>query len=358
MNVMELLRGNTRDPSRATLAVRGVVGLAVLALLVTLLVLVGRGAFAEKFDATVTLDNAGGALVDGSDVRYEGVVIGRVQSIAHASERDAETGRQPVEVGVQLDPELSEDVPDNVVARVLPATVFGTSFVELVSPGASGDFLRAGQRIPQDTSQETLELQQVLDSIDQIVTALGPAELATTLHNLAQALDGNGEQLGVTIERLGSYLGRLNPEMPAVRRNLELLSSNLEAFQRYAPDLFEATDDVLVAARTLIEQERNFAALVTNGSAAFDETNALLTENEEQLISVLMTTAVTVDVLYDERDQVVAGVLAAADFGRGFTEAMSFGRYVRIDANLVLTGPQPYGAADCPTYGDLRGRGC
>lgn len=358
MKIWETLRGNSREPSTATLAIRGVVGLVLIGVIVGLLVLVGRGAFAEKFDATVQLDNAGGALNKGSDVRFNGVIVGRVEAITRSADVNEETGRQLVDVAVKFDPEISKDLPDNVQARVLPATVFGTSFVELTSPGESEEFLQAGAVIEQDTSKETLELQEVLDSIDQIVTALGPAELATTLRNLSQALDGNGEQLGQTIVRLDEYLTRLNPEMPAVRENLELLSVNLEAFERYAPDLFQATDDVLVAARTLIEQERNFTALVTNGTSFFDETNSLLTENEEQLIDVLLRTAVTVDVLYDERDQVVAGVLAAADFGRGFTEAMSYGSFLRVDADLVLSGPSAYGAADCPAYGELRGRNC
>ncbi|MDN7121790.1 MCE family protein [Nocardioides sp. ChNu-153] len=358
MSIWQVLKGNNREPAKATLVLRGTAGVVVIGMVVALLVLVGRGAFAEQFDGTVQLDNAGGALREGADVRFQGVIVGRVQSIQHGEEADADTGRAYVEVGVKFDPELSSDLPRNVQARVLPATVFGTSFVELTSPQETTEFLRAGQTIPQDNSAETLELQEVLDSIDQIVTALGPAELATTLRNLAQALDGNGEQLGRTIERLDEYLTKLNPEFPRVRRNLELLSTNLEAFQRYAPELFAATDDILVAARTLVEQERNFAAIVTNGSSAFDETRALLTENEQGLVDMLLRTAVTVDVLYDERDDVVAGVLAAADFGRGFTEAMSYGRYVRIDADLVLTGPQAYGAADCPSYGDLQGRGC
>lgn len=358
MKIWDTLRGSSRDPSTATLAVRGVVGLALIVVMVALLVLVGRGAFNERFDATVTLDNAGGALAKGSDVRFNGVVVGRVEAIDRSDDVDDETGRQLVDVAVKLEPEISKDLPADVQARVLPATVFGTSFVELTSVGESAEFLRAGAVIPQDRSEETLELQAVLDSIDQIVTALGPAELASTLRNLAEALDGNGEQLGQTIVRLDEYLTKLNPEMPAVRENLELLSVNLEAFQRYAPDLFEATDDILVAARTLIEQERNFTALVTNGRSFFDETDALLEENTDGLTEVLMTSAVFVDVLFDERDTVVEGVLAGADFGRGFTAAMSFGQFARLDANLVLDGPRPYGAADCPSYGSLRGRGC
>lgn len=358
MKIMELLRGNSREPARATLAIRGVIGIAVMAVVVGLLVLVGRGAFLERFDATVLLDNAGGSLVEGADVKYDGVVVGQVRSIGFGEPIETTAGRPSIELGVQFDPEISKDLPDDVMARVLPATVFGTSFVELVSAGTGDGLLSEGQTIAQDTTEETLELQQVLDSIDSIVTALGPADLATTLRNLSQALDGNGEQLGQTIERLGGYLTELNPEFPQVRRNLELLSSNLEAFEQYAPDLFAATDDALVAARALIEQEQDFTALVANGSGTFDDTKALLDENEQALVDTLLRTAVVVDVLYDERDQVVTAVLAAADMGRAFTEAMSYGRYLRIDANLVLTGPRPYGAADCPRYGDLAGGGC
>ena len=267
-------------------------------------------------------------------------------------------------------------VPADVRARVLPASVFGTSFVDLISastiggdpaeakpvstqsgPGAKGT-LREGAMIPQDRSRSTLELQDVLDGLDEVITSLGPAELSSALSAMAAALDGNGEQLGRTIERLDGYLRKLNPAMPAVRRNLALLNTNLEAFQDYAPDLFAATDHALVVARTLTEQEADLRGLTRHGAKAMGDVDRLLNANERGLVDALVRTAVTVDSLYDGRRQLTRGVLSFLDLSEGFGRALSDGRYLKIRGDIVTGEEAPYGPGDCPRFGSQRGRGC
>src|SRR5690606_9446797 len=127
-------------------------------------------------------DDIGGALISGNDVKVNGVIVGAVSRIVSAPAGNG------VEVEVALDPQHAERIPADVTARILPATVFGTSFVDLV-PGGAGGTLRAGQQIAQDASAETLELQAILDGLDNVVSALGPAQLATALDNLAGALE-------------------------------------------------------------------------------------------------------------------------------------------------------------------------
>ena len=117
-----------REPERATLVARGVAFLTVVVLLVMWLFLLGRGTFDDRMEATVLVDSAGGALVEGSDVKYRGVLVGKVAGI-----RDAAESAGKVEVAVDLEPTVAEEVPGNVMARVLPASVFGTSFVDLVT---------------------------------------------------------------------------------------------------------------------------------------------------------------------------------------------------------------------------------
>ena len=351
--MLDLLRSRAREPERATLVARGVAFLTVVALLVTWLFLLGRGTFADRMDATVLVDSAGGALVEGSDVKYQGVLVGKVAGI-----RDAADSAGKVEIAVDLVPSVAEEVPGNVVARVLPASVFGTSFVDLVTRRPADRPLQAGQVIEQDRTRATLEVQAVLDGLDRVVDALGPAELATTLEGLAGALDGNGERLGRTVVTLERYLSRLNPEMPRVRHNLDLLSTNLEAFARYAPDLFEATEDALVAARTLVEQEGEFAAVARSGSRTFGSTATLLSENEQRLVDTIVHSAVVVDALYDGRVELVQGARSAVDLARGFVGALSHGPHLQVDANLVREEEPGYGPGDCPTYGPRRGREC
>lgn len=352
MGILDTLRGGGREPSRATLALRGLLTVLTLVLVVGLLVLVGQGTFSEKLGASVVLDDAGGSLVVGSDVKYDGVVIGRVASLGEHS-----TGRA-VEVRLDLDDETAADVPGNVVARVLPASVFGTSFLDLDLHERPHGRLRAGQQIAQDTSRETLEVQRLLDGIDDVVDSLGPAELATALEGVANALDGNGERMGRTIDRVHTYLRRLNPQLPLVRRNLELLATNLDAFQRYAPDLFMAAEDALVAANTLGRRQRDFRALVRSGSRTLDDTTSLLRTNQEQLAAALVRTSVVVDALYDGRSDIAQGVRALFELSQRLAAAMSSGIWVNVEGRLLLRREAEYRRQDCPTFSGVRGRGC
>lgn len=356
MGLLDVLRGRDRDPGRATLAARGTVALAVLVMTVSGLVLLGNGAFADDLETVVLVDDAGGSLVPGADVKYRGVLVGEVASLDTTRARGREEGG--VALAVRLVPDLAEDVPADARARVLPASVFGTSFVDLVADGKGPLGLVAGRPIRQDRSGQTLEIQSVLDGLDRVVGDLGPARLATALEGLSSALDGNGDRLGRTIVSLERYLSRLNPSMPLVRRNLALLATNLEAFATYAPDLLDATDDALVAARTIVQREGDFAALVRSGGRTFGRTADVLGANERGLVDMIVRTAVVVDALYDGRRDLVEGLLATLDLTGGFDEALSRGRYLQVDGDLQLQEEPGYGERACPSYGDRRGRGC
>jgi virulence factor Mce-like protein len=207
-----------RDVPRHVLARRGLIVLVGFALIGALISLRSNGTFGSKPHVSAVVADAGGALRKGSDVKMGGVLVGKVSSVG----RD-ESG------GVRIDMEMSEEdleyVPSNVVARVLPATVFGTTFVDLVVHGKPAkDNLEAGADVRADTTQDTLEFQQALDDIDRLVKALGPAELASAIGSAAQALQGRGDQLAATTNTLNSYLARLNPRMPAVREDLQALA--------------------------------------------------------------------------------------------------------------------------------------
>ncbi len=376
MGVLDPFRSVSREPSRATLMARGIAALVTIVVLVASLYLYGQGAFRNEWEAVALVDTAGGSLVVGSDVKYDGVVVGEVAalSFAPAAQRSGTATEQGsgTRIELKLKPGLAEEVPADVRARVLPASVFGTSFVDLVRADAAPGTVQAaseegapqegtleeGAQIPQDTSRRTLELQDVLDGLDTVIDDLGPAQLAGSLEALAGALDGNGEQLGRTIEQITAYLGKLNPAMPSVRRNLELLATNLEAFQAHAPDLFAATDNALVAARTLVEQEDDLRELARSGADTMTDVDRLLTANEQRLVDALVRTAVTVDSVYDGRQQLTRGVLSFLDLAERMVPALSEGKYLKIDGNLVTGEEEPYGPEDCPQFGSQRGRGC
>lgn len=340
-----------RDPSRTIMMARGGVLVVVVATLVAILAAVGRGTFEDQVRVSMHFDDIGGALVVGDDVKVRGVIVGAVEEIRPVD------GARGAEVEVAIEPRHADQVPGDVTARILPATVFGTTFVDLL-PGGGGETIQAGQRVEQDTSVETLELQTILDGLDNVVTALGPAQLATALDNLAGALAGNGEQLGRTVDTVATYLTRLNPRMPLVRENLDLLATNLRVLQQYGDDLFDAVDDASVAAATLVEQEGELSEVLTGSTQLFNALGRLLEENDEELVRALFSSAVAIDTLYEGREKLPRGLVSTFDFVRRFSSAMDEGPYLKVDSLIQLPSRRTYTDADCPWYGDVPGRGC
>ena len=355
MNLRNILLGNGRPPKGNVLLARGVIFTIFVALLVGGLYWVSKGVLADRVDATATFKNAGGSLVKDADVKYNGINVGKVYDLREAEGGAAKGG---VVLDMHIDDKFAKDIPSNVTARVMPQSIFGTSFIDLVRPASPTGSFKSGTNITQDTSTETLELQTILDGLDRVVAALGPADLASMLGSLATALDGKGEQLGQTITQLDSYLGKLNPKLPLVNQNLDLLAGNLEAFQKAAPDLFAATDNILVTARTLSSNEENFHKLVQHGGQFFSDTNGLLSNNEKALVDTLTHTAIVVDALYDTRSSLVRGVISIGTLSRNLKTLVRNNAMLRVDATAVNPTPRAYTSGDCFSFNGVRGRGC
>jgi virulence factor Mce-like protein len=334
------------EAPRSVLARRGLVVLVGIAVVAAFLSLRSNGTFGSTPHVTAHVADAGGALRRGSDVKVDGVIVGRVHAI-----EAAEGG------GVDLDLLMSDDdlaaIPGNVVARILPATVFGTTFVDLVVHGEPSGALEAGDVVQPDSSQETLELQQALDDIDRLVTALGPAELASALGSISEALDGRGEQLRAMVTGANTYLERLNPRMPQVRTDLTKLADNLELVDEIAPDLLTAAGDSLVFLDSLVTQEAQLTTLITGGTSLARTGRSFLRTNEAALVTFINDSAVLVDALYDNRESGITDAITEnIRLGRLLPAAIEDG-YVKTEGNIRLNFAGDldyYGAGDRPSY--------
>lgn len=347
---MGLFTSGRSGPTQNDLALRGLAMLGVFAAVLFGVRLATSGAFADTSGVTTRLDTAGGSLAPGSDVKLHGLAVGTVAGITG----DA----RGVTVHLDIQNDSIDDIPESVHARVLPATVFGTSFVDLVPPAsASGRSLQAGDVIRQDTSTPTLELQQALDSIDRLVDALGPAELSTALHTMAAALDGRGEQLGRTLDLVGRYLARLQPEMPTVREDLRLLASNLGTLRRTAPDLLSAVDDLVYVGAHVVDRRAQLTSLLSGGTSLVQDADRFLNANDEDLVRVIRQAAVVTDAVYDQRVGLRTGLLALVAVSTKI-QTVGEGQWARVEGHAVDPKYHYYTAADCPRYGSAQGANC
>ena len=337
-----------REPTRHDLAVRGLVLLAVIALVLGAVYLRGSGRWGGDPRVYADVTNAGGSLRSGSDVKLRGVIVGRVTGIDRAPDGN-------VRVAMRLPQDSLDQVPGGVVARILPATVFGTSYVDLVpGPRATTESLRAGAVVPADTSTDTIELQQALDDIDALVKALGPAELATTIGAAAVALQGRGDQLGRTVEVLDAYLHKLNPAMPLVRDDLRKLADGLEVVRDVAPDLLQATDDGLVTARTIVDEQAAIEAILKGGTGFSSDSDAFIRANGDDLSRFIDNSYRLLDAVYDNRhvgftEAILTNIRVAAVVASAVEDGA-----LQADAVFRLDAPPYYTPGDRPAYGRTR----
>ena len=332
---------------------RAVAAVVVAAVLSSLVLAYGKGMFFDRLQVSAVVDDAGGALTPGSDVKSRGVIIGEVTSIS--SDRDG------VRIGLNLTGKHARNLPSDVKARVLPATVFGTTFVDLVAPGGSRTApagLRQHQLIQQDKSIKTVELQDTLDSTDRVLSAINPAELSTTLARVAGAVRGRGAELGDTLETLDAYLARLEPHLPLVQEDLRLLGINLHVLAETSPDLLKALDDSLTTTRTITEKRRQFATSLTQAHGLVNTADAFLRQQKKQVVVTLANTAVTFDALYDYRHGLPGGFQSFVTFGERASQGFSDGPYLHTDVFIKTGADAPYSSADCPRFGSAQGDNC
>lgn len=340
-----------REPTERELALQGVVFIVVLVLLGAMLSMKLKGEFSDTIPVSAELKSVGGSLRTGVDVKMRGMAVGKVSALAAEGNR--------VIVDLKIDRKQAGRIPNSVQARVLPASVFGTSYVDLVIPEGTGSAapIQPGDVVRQDSSQDTVELQTALDSIDSLVDALGPSELATALNTVASVLDGRGDDLGRAIDQFTLYIDRLEPMVPKVRNDLRLLVTNLNAVRRNAPDLLEAADDGRITLNKLVDRQDELERLLDSGATLMTESDRFFTSNEKDYLRALGLSVTLVDALYDSRKGLRDALLETGRVSPKLLTTLEDG-YGRVEGYVYTAGPDPYTRADCPRYGSLEGDNC
>ncbi|MCW2781346.1 MAG: transporter substrate-binding protein [Marmoricola sp.] len=333
-----------KDLKRSDYARRGLLTIVGGVVVLVLIFAKSTGAIGGKDVVSAHVGNAGGALRKGSDVKMRGVIVGRVSGISRALGGE-------VDVDLTMNKGTLSEIPSNVVARILPATVFGTTFVDLTTHSPDSPTpLRARAIVPADRTQGTLELQQALDDIDSLTKALGPAELASALGSAAAALDGRGAKIGETIDDLDAYLHELNPTMPVVRVDARKLVANLQLAQRALPDTLTAVDDGLTTANTIVAEKATIAAIITGGTSLVEQANRFIGSNRDALVGWLNTNGKVVDAFYDNRQAAFAGGFATDRLLASKLGEVIHHGWLDSTSIIELDVPGYYTVADRPNF--------
>ncbi|MFI1398041.1 MCE family protein [Streptomyces sp. NPDC020681] len=257
----------------------GIVFIAVIALLLALSVAVYQQVFTSVVRVTLEADTLGNQLDPRADVKLRGLLVGEVREVRADGEKAT--------LDIALKPEHVSRIPADVHAWLLPKTLFGEKYVDLVVPrGSSGRHIRAGDVITQDRTKAGIELQQLMNDLLPLLRTVRPAELNATLSAFATALEGRGDRIGANLTRVEGYLAKLNPHMPALKEDISRLADVAEIYGDAAPDLLRILRNTVTTSRTLVEKQDQLAALFTSTATVAGTADGFLDENGERLITL------------------------------------------------------------------------
>ena len=262
---------------------QGIAFLAVVAALLGLTVAIYNKSLPWQSTDHVTLeaDRVGNQLVVPADVKLDGVLVGRVSGVS--------TSGTIARLNLQIAKNRMSQIPANVVARILPKTLFGEKFVDLVIPAGTptnAPHLQPGDVIHQDRSSTAIELQTVFNDLVPVLRSLNPPQLAITLSNLATALRDRGDALGRNLTLVNDYFTRFNKDLPNFNHDIGALADMASNYADATPDLLKMLRNFSVNAKTITEKKDVYAQFLA-GSSDFANTAAnVFGQNANRLIQL------------------------------------------------------------------------
>src|SRR3954447_10108238 len=146
------------------------------------------------------------ALYPGDKVQIMGVRVGSIDSIEPAGDK----------MKVTFTYQSKYKVPANVTASVLNPSLVASRTIQLAPPYTGGPELENGAVIPIDRTQVPVEYNELRDSINRILTDLGPTKeqpkgpFGDVIESFADGLNGKGLEINQTLNSLSEALTTLN----------------------------------------------------------------------------------------------------------------------------------------------------
>lgn len=341
---------------------QGIGFLVVVALLLGLTIAIYNKALPWQSADTVELQVAriGDQLVIPADVKLRGILVGRVSG-AHTV-GDAIPGGGATVLTLKIDKSQMASIPANVQARILPKTLFGEKFVDLIppveKPGATtfADLEKAGKPITihQDDSATGIELQTVFSHLVPLLKTLNPAQLSLTLNALATALRNRGNELGQNLALTNTYFASFNKDLPNVEHDISGLADLASNYADASPNLLKLLANFSVTTKTFTVKKDSYAAFIRGTAGFAQEGTKVIGDNSSRLIKLSSISKPVLD-LYSEYSinlECLANGLAIYDRTR-LESAFNQGPYLHI--TLTPVGNRgAYTPAEKPSERDFK----
>jgi phospholipid/cholesterol/gamma-HCH transport system substrate-binding protein len=211
------------------------------------------GSLTSYVPLTLVSDRAGLVMEKGAKVRLHGVEIGRVGSIG--------TDVAAAQLQLNIDPGPFKYLPSNVEAEIRSTTAFGSKYVDLIVPDHPDPKPLAPGAVLHSRNV-TVEVNTVFENLQSVLHAIDPAKVNAVLSAIADGVRGKGDRLGQAITDTNKVLLAVNPRMPTLQRDWQLLSQTSRAYSVAAQDILSVLDSLSTTSTTLTANQKALDALL------------------------------------------------------------------------------------------------
>ena len=229
------------------------------------------------------------ALYAGDKVQIMGVKVGSIDTIEPAGDK--------MKVTFHYDNKYK--VPANATASILNPSLVASRNIQLSPPYTGGPVMEDNAVIPIDRTQVPVEYDQLRDSINRILTDLGPTNeqpkgpFGDIIESAANGFAGKGEQLNKTLNSLSEALFTLNEgrgDFFGVIKSLALFVNALyksdQQFVALNDDLAQFTNAFTNTDREVANALRDLNQLLTTTRQFFNRNGEVLAHDVNNLADV------------------------------------------------------------------------
>lgn len=247
-------------------------------------------------------------LFPGSPVKVLGLQVGQIKDI------EVEEGNQSVTVTMLVDDETL--VPRDVEAIVIPDSLLGERYIQLDPPYTGGERMPDGGEIPLEATTVPFEFDEVLEGLNRFVGGLDEDEVARLVSNAAEVLDGQGVELGETIDAADAAIDVLRENDEELIALASRLSDLNETLNTRDEEIGELIEDFSSLARILADDRVEIDRALNGLVRLTDELGRLLEVNRVDLEDDIATLARVGRTAQRNLDQVSLFVLSSAELFR------------------------------------------
>jgi phospholipid/cholesterol/gamma-HCH transport system substrate-binding protein len=229
------------------------------------------------------------ALYPGDKVQIMGVKVGSIDSIEPAGDK----------MKVTFNYENKYKVPANATASILNPSLVASRTIQLSPPYTGGPEMESNAVIPLDRTQVPVEYDELRDSINRILTDLGPTReqpkgpFGDIIESFSYGLEGKGDQINKTLTGLSEAVTTLNEgrgDFFAVIKSLALFVNALyksdQQFVALNNDLAQFTNSFTNTDQELATALRDLNDLLTTTRRFISENGEVLAHDIDNLADV------------------------------------------------------------------------